>query len=184
MIKINLLPPEERVRKREFKMPEMSTVYLVAGVVLFFAAIITVAVLQEHKIKVLQKKIEIAREESRRLAPQLAKIKQITKERQEVNRRLDIIASLDRYRYFRVKLLNDISFKIPKNCWLTDITEVSQNTVNIEGIAFSNYTIADMMSNLEASPLFSSVDLNKAERGKIKEREVMKFSISANVVPQ
>ncbi len=184
MIKINLLPQEERIKKREFKLPEMSTVYLVAGVVLFFGAIITTAVLQQHKINVLEHKIEVAKEESKKLAPQLAKIKQITKERQEVNRRLDIIASLDRYRYFRVKLLNDISFMIPSNCWLTDITEISQNQVNIDGIAFSNYTIADMMSNLETSPLVSSVDLRVAERGRIKERDVMKFSLSANVVPQ
>jgi type IV pilus assembly protein PilN len=184
MIRINLLPPEDRVKKKEFHLPEMSTVWLVAAIVVFFGSIVVSGTIQRHRVRNLEKKIEIAREESRKLAPQLAKIKQITKEREEVNRRLNLITSLDRHRYYRVKLLNDISFKLPGNCWLTDINEVSPNSFNISGITFSNFTVADMISNLEDSPLFTSVDLRIAERGTIKKREVMKFSLSANVMPQ
>jgi type IV pilus assembly protein PilN len=184
MIRINLLPAEDRTKKREIRLPEMGTVWLVVAIVGFFASIVTISSVQRHKVRVLESKIEAAREESRQLAPQLAKIKQITREREEVDRRLALIASLDRNRYFRVQLLNDISFKLPANCWLTDISEQSPNNFNLDGIAFSNYTVADMMKNLEGSPLVTSVDLRVAEKGEIKEREVMKFSLSANVMPQ
>jgi type IV pilus assembly protein PilN len=184
MIRINLLPPEERAKKRELRLPEMSTIYLAAGVAVFVVAITTTSMIQNHKIRDLKKKIEVANEESKKLAPQLAKIKQITKEREEVNRRLDLITSLDRNRYFRVKLLNDIGMKLPANCWLTNITELSPNNFSIDGIAFSNYTVADMMSNLQRSPVFTNVDLNVAEKGEIEKREVMKFSLNANVMPQ
>ncbi len=184
MIKINLVPSEDRVKKHQFHLPEMSTVYLVVGIVIFFAAIVVIGVVQHHKVRVLENKMELAKEESKKLAPQLAKIKQIMKEREEVDRRLDIITSLDRYRYFRVKLLNDLSFKIPANCWLTDLTELSPNNFNIDGIAFTNYTVADMITNMEASPVFTKVDLRIAEKGKIKDREVMKFGLSASALPQ
>ena len=184
MIKINLLPSEERVKKREFHLPDLSTIYTLAGVVIFIAAILIIGFMQHHRIHVLEDKIELAKEESRQLAPQLAKIKQITKEREEVNRRLEIIASLDRYRYFRVKMLNDISFKIARNCWLTEVDEVSPNLLNIDGIAFNNYTVANVMTNLESSPVFTKVDLLIAEKGKIKDREVMKFKLSTSVLPQ
>jgi len=184
MIRINLLPAEDRAKKREIRLPEMSTVYLVVAIVGFFAAIATVSTVQRHRVRVLESKIEVAKEESRKLAPQLAKIKQITREREEVNRRLNLIASLDRNRYFRVQLLNDISFTLPSNCWLTDISEQSPNNFNLDGIAFSNYTVADMIMNLEDSPLVTRVDLRVAEKGEINEREVMKFSLSANVMPQ
>ena len=184
MIRINLLPAEDRAKKRELHLPEMSTVYLVAAIVVFVASIIVSGTIQRHRVRSLEKKIEVAREESRKLAPQLAKIKQITKEREEVNRRLNLITSLDRHRYYRVKLLNDISYKLPVNCWLTDINELSPNNFSIDGITFSNFTVADMMSNLEKSTLVTSVDLKIAERGQIKKREVMKFSLSANVMPQ
>ncbi|MBN1885787.1 MAG: PilN domain-containing protein [Candidatus Krumholzibacteriota bacterium] len=184
MIRINLLPPEERAKKREFRLPEMSTVYLVAGVVVFFAAILVIGFMQHHQVRVLEGKIETAKEESRKLAPQLAKIKQITREREEVDRRLNLITSLDRHRYFRVKLLNDISMKTPENCWLTDIQELSPNRYSIDGVTFSNYTVADMISNLETSGLFTQVDLTIAEMGQIKDRQVMKFTLSANALPQ
>jgi type IV pilus assembly protein PilN len=184
MIRINLLPREERTKRREFKLPKLSTVYMVGAVALFFAASLVTGVMQQHRIKVLEGKIAAANDESKKLAPQLAKIKEITKEREEVDRRLGIIAALDRGRYFRVKLLNDISFNIPVNCWLTELAEVSQNTFNLNGVAFSNYTIADMMTNLETSSAVTRVDLTVAERGKIKEREVMKFKLIANVMPQ
>ena len=184
MIKINLLPREQRTKRRELRLPKMSTVSMVGVVVLFFAAILVTGFMEQHRIKVLEGKIMAANEESKRLAPQLAKIKEITKEREEVDRRLGIIAALDRNRYFRVKLLNDISFNTPVNCWLTEISEVSQNSFNINGVAFSNYTIADIMTNLETSPAVTRVDLTIAERGKIKEREVMKFKLNANVMPQ
>jgi len=184
MIRINLLPAEDRAKKKELHLPEMSTVYLAAAVIVFIGAIVVTSTVQGHKVRDLEKKIEVAREESRKLAPQLAKIKQITKEREEVNRRLSLITSLDRHRYYRVKLLNDISFKLPANCWLTDIAELSPNNFAISGITFSNFTVADMMSNLEDSPLITSVDLKIAERGLIDKREVMKFSLSANVMPQ
>ncbi|MBN1163500.1 MAG: PilN domain-containing protein [Candidatus Krumholzibacteriota bacterium] len=184
MIRINLLPPEDRAKKREFHLPEMSTIYLVVGVAAFFIAVFTIGFMQHHKVSVLEKKISIATEESKALAPQLAKIKQITKEREEVDRRLNLITSLDKFRYFRVKLMSDISYKLPSNCWLTDITELSPNNFNIDGIAFNNFTVADMITNLESSPVFTHVDLRKAEKGEIKDREVMKFSLNANVMPQ
>ena len=184
MIRINLLPAEDRAGKKELHLPEMSTVYIVAAIVLFIAAIGLTSTVQRHRVRSLEKKIEVAKEESRKLAPQLAKIKQITKEREEVNRRLNLITSLDRHRYYRVKLLNDISYKLPANCWLTDINELSPNNFAIDGITFSNFTVADMMSNLENSSLITSVDLKVAERGQIKKREVMKFSLSASVMPQ
>ncbi len=184
MIRINLLPAEDRAKKKELHLPEMSTVYMVAAIIVFIASIGVSGTIQRHRVRSLEKKIEVAREEARKLAPQLAKIKQITKEREEVNRRLSLITSLDRNRYYRVKLLNDISYKLPVNCWLTDINELSPNNFKIDGITFSNFTVADMISNLEKSPLVTSVDHNIAARGPIKKREVMKFSLSANVMPQ
>ncbi|MCK4350604.1 MAG: PilN domain-containing protein, partial [Candidatus Krumholzibacteria bacterium] len=77
-----------------------------------------------------------------------------------------------------------VSFNLPSNCWLTDIVEDSPNLYSINGIAFSNYTIADMITNLEGSQLFTKVGLDIAEKGKINDREVMKFRLTASALPQ
>ena len=42
MIRINLLPPEDRIKKRQFHLPEMSTVYLVAAVSVFILVIVSI----------------------------------------------------------------------------------------------------------------------------------------------
>lgn len=184
MIRINLLPREERIKRRELKLPQLSSVVMFGAVALFAAAVLTTAIAQQAKISSLKGKIAAASEESKRLAPQLAKIKQITREREEVDRRLGIIADLDRFRYYRVKLLNDVSFSLPQNCWLTGLAEMTPNQFSIDGVAFSNYTVADIMTNLETSSTVTRVDLTVAEKGKIKEREVMKFKLVANAMPQ
>lgn len=184
MIRINLLPQEERSKKREFKLPDVSTFAIVGIVVLFAAAIGVTAFAQRTKVQGLEHKIAAANEESKRLAPQLAKIKEITREREEVDRRLGIIADLDRYRYYRVKLMSDLSFNLPQNCWLTELSEVTPNQFTIDGVAFSNFTVADIMTNLETSPIVDRIDLKLVEKGKIKEREVMKFKLVANAMPR
>lgn len=184
MIKINLLPPEERKNKRDLNLPELSTIYLVGGVVLFLGVFLTMGFVQHHRTADLENKIAEARKESKKLAPQLARIKKISREREEVDRRLHLITSLDKYRYYRVRLLNDIGMNMPGNCWLTGLVEQSTNSFIIDGVAFSNYKVADIISNLERSSVFTEVGLKIAEKGHIREREVMKFTLNTKAMPQ
>ena len=183
MITINLLPPEERKKKRDLSLPELSTVYFIGAAVLFFGIILTLGFVQHHRVSELEGKIIEAKKESKELAPQLARIKKISREREEVDRRLHLITSLDKYRYYRVRLLNDIGVNMPSNCWLTGLTEQSQNSFLIDGVAFSNYKVADIITNLEKSPIFTKVGLTIAERAVIKEREVMKFTLNTQAMP-
>jgi Tfp pilus assembly protein PilN len=113
----------------------------------------------------------------------LAKIRKLTKEREEVNRRLGIIASLDRDRYLRVQMMSDISTQLPSNCWLTKVEEQSGAQMTIEGITFSNYIIADLMNNLDKSERFDDTALKVAEEGDIKEHNVIKFTLNSRVIP-
>ncbi len=114
MIRINLLPKTERKQKRVFKLPSFSgggpkMVWLVAGVVIFAGMLTATAMLQARRARDYEQKIAEAKKEAAKLAPQLERIRKLTQEREEVNRRLAVIATLDRDRYFRVQLLNDIS---------------------------------------------------------------------------
>jgi len=185
MIRINLLPSEERSSRRTISLPTISGGALLwagVAVAVYAGAITSVSVLQSRTINDYNKKIELAKEESARLAPQLAKIRKLTKEREEVNRRLNIIASLDRDRYLRVQMMNDIAARLPQNLWLTNLTESGGNRVTVEGVTFSNFIIADMMSNLEKSDRFTEVSLKIAEEGEIEEYKVLKFTLNSRLV--
>ncbi|MEE9270114.1 MAG: PilN domain-containing protein [Candidatus Krumholzibacteria bacterium] len=186
MIKINLLPASERSTKRRFTMPAFSgggtmLVWALVIVGIYAGMVVAMATLQGRRIKELEHKVADARKEAAELAPQLERIRILTKEREEVNRRLGIIASLDKDRYFRVQILNDISQKMPANCWFTSVKEQSPTSMAIEGITFSNYIIADLMNNLGKSDRFGQVDLTIAQEGKLLDHSVVKFTLQSTI---
>ena len=185
MIKINLLPAEDKKSKRKISLPSISggAVLWTAVVLIGYVAIVlSISALQIKTLKEYEGKIEEAKEESARLAPQLAKIRKLTKEREEVNRRLGIIASLDRDRYLRVQMMDDLSSQLPANCWLTRVSEQGGTQVTIEGITFSNYIIADFMNNIDKSLRFDDTALKIAEEGDIEEHDVIKFTLNSRLV--
>ena len=66
----------------------------------------------------------------------------------------------------------------------TSTIEARNGTRQPQDRKASSDTIADMITNLEECPLVTGVDLRVAEKGEINDREVMKFSLSANVMPR
>jgi len=184
MIRINLLPSEERKRKRTISLPSISggaVVWITVASVVYAGALFGIWALQGRTIADYEGKIKEAKEESARLAPQLAKIRKLTAEREEVNKRLNVIASLDKDRYLRVRMLNDMSLDLPANCWYTGLTEQGGTRVTVEGVTFSNYIIADLMNNLEKSDRFEDVALVIAEEGNIDDIKVLKFTLNSKL---
>ncbi len=181
MIRINLLPKDEVPKSVQVKLPPVASFIPVFVAVGLLALCIVVGFLQHGQVVKLQKDIEVAKEETQRLAPQIARIKQLTKERDEVDRRLDAITMLDKNRYFRVRLMSELSRHMPENTWLTRYEEVGNTSVRLEGITFSNFLIADFMRDQVTSDNYRAVDLEYIERGKIGDIDVLKFGLTAQV---
>lgn len=186
MIRINLLPKEERSRRRTLptiRVPQMGAVvpFAVLGVVVLLVA--TMTTLQGREIASLKKAVAEQRAEAERYKPQLEKIRQITQKREEVRARLDIVARLDRQRYYRVQLLDELSKSVPQNLWVTNVTEMSERRFKVDGVTFSNFIVARFMDNLVAKDRWNKVDLDIAEEGDIEDLEVVKFTIFSNAQP-
>ena len=79
--------------------------------------------------------------------------------------------------------MDELARCIPDHLWLISASEETANTLNVEGVTFSNLVVSDFMSSLERSPLFANVNLEVAERGEVSERRVVKFRISCQVTP-
>lgn len=185
MIRINLLPSEERTAKRKITLPTISggaVLWVTLGVIVYGGAVAGIWTLQSRKIKDYETKIQALNEESARLAPQLAKIRKLQEEREEVNKRLAVIASLDKDRYLRVRMMNDMCLNVPDNCWLTEVKESGGARVSIQGVTFSNFIVADFMTSLETSGRFQEVALVKAQEGTIEEVRVVQFAMNATLV--
>ena len=181
MIRINLLPQEDAPRQINFKMPAVGAFVPVAIIGAVVAACIVVFFVQQGSIRSLEDKVATAKQESQALAPQIARIKQLQREREQLDQRLDVITNLDEERYFRVHLMSEVARRMPENCWLTGLREVSPTQFEIEGITFSNFIVADFLRDLQSSDYYHSLDLVQIERGLIEEVRVLNFTINAEV---
>ena len=181
MIRINLLPREERQVRRSIAMPKFGTV--MPALVLLLVAVLFAAFSVIQTLQVGRLKADIARasEEAERLRPQIRTIQDLTQKREELQRRLNVISTLDKNRLYRVKLVDELSRCTPEHLWLSTYEESGPDKATIEGVTFSNLLVAEFMSRLEASPLYADVDLLVAEKGTIDQRDVVKFKITARM---
>ena len=181
MIRINLLPREERQVKRNIVLPKLGALMPVFALLMVAALFVAFALIQTMQVGRLNADIARAKAEAEKLRPQIEAIKELTQKREELTRRLDVIAGLDKNRLWRVKLVDELSRCVPEHLWLNNYEETAADQVKIEGVTFSNLLVADLMSRLEASPLYGNVDLVVAEKGQIDQRNVVKFTITAKM---
>jgi len=179
MIRINLLPRDERQVRRSIVMPKFGALLPVLVLLLVAALFTAFSVVQAMQVGRLKADIARAEQEAEKLRPQIQTIQELTQKREELTRRLNVITNLDKTRLWRVKLVDELSRCIPEHLWLVSYEETGPDKVNIEGVTFSNLLVADFMSRLEASPLYGDVDLQVAEKGTIDQRNVVKFKITA-----
>jgi type IV pilus assembly protein PilN len=182
MIRINLLPRDEQAVQRGFTMPKVGA-FVPLVLVLATALVIGGAyVYQSQQISSLKTTIAEEEAESRRLAPEIAKIKRLNQQRQDLNDRLDVITRLDADRYFRVHLLDELNRGLPGYMWLTRFEDSGGDSYAIEGVTFSNFLVSDFLQNMADSPYFASIDLLVAEKGEISDVQVVKFKARARAV--
>ncbi len=182
MIRINLLPRDEMSTQRSVTMPDLGSF---APLVLVLVAAATIAmgyVYQSQQISTLETIIAEEEAESRRLAPEIAKIKRLNQQRQDLNDRLDVITRLDADRYFRVHVLDELNRSLPGYMWLTRCEDLGGDSYALEGVTFSNFLVSDLLQNIANSPYFASVDLLVTEKGNIDDVQVVKFRARARAV--
>jgi len=184
MIRINLLPREDVPVQRNISLPDMSTFAPLVLVVIAVGVISILGLYQGQKISNLEQTIAAEEAESRRLAPEIAKIKRLDQQRQSLNQRLEVIGTLDRDRYFRVHLMDEINRALPDHLWLERCEDEGGDSYAMEGVTFSNFLVSDLLQNLDHSPYFTNVVLEIAEKGLIDEVNVVKFKIKARAVRQ
>ncbi len=182
MIKINLLPKDEQPKNRSIQLPNVGVFAPLVVVFVTFMAIGGAHIYQGQKISALKDTIAMEEAETRRLAPEIAKIKRLNKQRKDLNDRLDVITRLDSDRYFRVHIMDELNRTIPEHMWITRFEDVGGDTYAVEGVTFSNFLISDFMQNLTSSPFFGGVSLLVAEKGDIGEVKVIKFKARAQAV--
>jgi type IV pilus assembly protein PilN len=159
MIKFNLLGNKTAIDYRGKYLMVLYALFLVAGAIYMGSSYLSYKRsigTVEIRIKTLESDLNLIRKDTQA-------VKSLEAKREQLNKRLGIIAKLRRTRNGVVRLLDDFNMAIPARVWIVDFVESSEN-ITIRGRALGNQDIAQFMKRLEKSDYFLSVDLVESKQ--------------------
>ena len=166
MIRINLLP-FRAARKKENIQRQITIFFLL--LFLFTAALFYGNKFFTKKINGLNQEINNINRQLTMKMQAAKEVDQIKKDLDELEQKTKVIKDIEKNRKKPVQMLDAMTeLVVAKRMWFTDFSDVS-NTVVIKGIALDNKTVADFMTRLETSHLFSSVNLDSLKKQIFKE---------------
>ncbi|MFN8587980.1 MAG: PilN domain-containing protein [Candidatus Eisenbacteria bacterium] len=185
MIRVNLLPREEKAQRKSISIDLKLGDMVLPGAILGLATLVIAGTVMQQRTMAtgLEKSIEQVDNESRALAPQIARVNQLAQERAELDLRMGIIHRLESGRTQSVRLMDELAKCVPDHLWLTGATQDAGSTLSLEGVTYSNLVVSDFMARLERSDLFGNVELSVAEKGTVAEKSVVKFRLTCQVTP-
>ncbi len=181
MIRINLLPyraerKKENIR-RQVGIYTLSVILVIIGCYYYHLRL-------NSRIKKLTAEINYTNS-------QVAKYRKINREIEEIKKKLailkrktNVIKTLDADRRGPVLVLDELyHLLVEKRMWYTGLSE-KNNHIKLRGVALDNQTVADFMTRLEKSKLFSDVRLATIRKETIRSKNInlKKFEVTFNRV--
>ena len=180
MIRINLLP-FRAARKKENIKRQLSIFLLSLALVLI--AIYYFNSTLKTRIVSLDEKIAFTQKEINRFKQITKEIAKIQKELDILNKKIAVINGLEQNRMEPIQLLEAMTqVVIAKRMWFTSFA-FRDTTVQTNGIALDEKTVADFMTRLQQSNLFSSVNLLGLRRRILNNVSLRQFEISSEKKP-
>ncbi len=179
MIRINLLP-FRKARKKENVRQQISIfilvlIFLTLGMSYFALAL-------NRKIQDLDNRIKTSNQQLSELTVLTKEIDDIKKKLDTIKKKTAVIKNLEQNRKSSVILLDTMTrMVIPGRMWFTSLSDIS-DSVEINGFAMDNKTVADFMIKLEGSKLFYSVSLKTIKQQAIKDVSLKNFEISCRKI--
>jgi Tfp pilus assembly protein PilN len=184
MIRINLLPQDERPTSHGIRLPKAQMLVPVALFLLVALPIAVTTMSQARTESSLKTSITEVEKERARLKPEIERMHRLNQQTQELNHRIEVVADLDEASTYYVEMLDDLSQILPQHMWLTKVEEdTARSVAMIEGYTFTNLLVADLMVRLDKVGHFSNVVLIEINRSNVEGRDVLKFQLEVQMTP-
>jgi type IV pilus assembly protein PilN len=181
MIQINLLPVREAKRKADIKQNVLELVLLL---IVVSAVIGFVHTDLSSKLSTTNARIKQMQNDIDKFKPQLDQVAAFRAKKAELQKKIDVIAGLDRARKGPVRIMDELAMHTPDRLWLDTMTTKGAQ-IELTGESLDNELVAVFLGALGDSPLFSGVDLNSTELGNGPDGlKVVKFKIQATMAGQ
>src|SRR5574341_2252472 len=162
MIQINLLPKEYR-KKSQFLSFKKGTAYALAAAGAMVVLMLVATTYQTWKIKSINTKMMEAKERTEKLKKDIQLVDALTEVKDKLLQRMTAIENLDKYRTVWIKIMEDLSSRIPAYLWLSGFREELQVAANANT---ANNSISMPMTNPVNAPPNSTpaVDTTKPKQ--------------------
>jgi Tfp pilus assembly protein PilN len=198
-IEINLLPKELRRKRKGFTFGKNIT-FIAAFIAILVVLIAGATVVQNIKLKSLDEKIAEAQKRTSELRRNIDLVDGLTELKEKVLQRISVIEVLDRNRAIWVRVMEDLSRRVPDYLWLSLLREEgsqgqatsdtsADSTVSIspagppvkrvtmEGHSHSLNSLASFLIQLMGSPYFKNIELQYVKRAQLKEFKTFSFQL-------
>ena len=177
MIRINLLPVRA-LKKKETTRQMLSVFFLsmICAVVVIFMFHISLS----SRLNKVEAQINVYNEEIKQLKIDTKDVNKFKAEKEDLQKRLNIIYTLQRAKTGPVRVLDDMATSLPGRLWLTSLKE-KYGKMELKGLALDNPTIANFMVNLEKSGVIKNVELIISQQLERKDVKLKEFTLTCNV---
>ena len=189
MIRVNLLGGPRKRDKKRVHVPVITVGGRVA-LILLLVVLVGVAGLQYWRYSSLQTEIAHFNEEIERLEREKADLGRIKAEydtniqrKEQLEHRINVIEQLKARQSGPVQLLDVLATVVSQtdSLWLTNFAQKGR-IVTIEGVAMNVKAVADLLTRLKGSSLFSDVELKEAAQdASVKDYTSFTFTLSAQL---
>lgn len=176
MIRINLLPKEEKPSKEAMTWNSIFIWALIAAGVVIIAGV-GFHIFHRYEVDAMRAEIATMTAEQDQYRSQAAVVSELTEKRKLIAERLDVIETLDANRSARVWLLDEIARSVPQYVWLTSLEETA-GILTVKGVAFSNLAISQFMDLLEEKNHINIVELRVIRRDEVEGQPVLTFELA------
>lgn len=178
MIKINLLPYHEMVKKENLARQIM----IIAGLfVLFILCLVWLQLYMVFQVQNLEAKLADSRQTLKILDAKVGDLEKFKQQKDELELKIGVIGTLEENRLLPVKTLDDLSMLVPqKSIWLVKIVQ-NYDSLTLEGIGRDNIVAADFMKTIENFAPIQSVDLVSSKKVEIAGITLQQFIFSCKM---
>lgn len=129
MIQINLLPKEYR-KKSRFLSFQKGTLYALAAAGAVVVLMIFATGYQTWKLQSVNSRIREAQARTEKLKKDIQLVDALSEVKEKLLRRMTAIENLDKYRTVWIRIIEDLSSRIPQYLWLSAFKEEPQATAS------------------------------------------------------
>jgi type IV pilus assembly protein PilN len=176
MIRINLIRGK-RKKRREFN---VGFVFLVAPLVVLLGTVYFHTTVS-GKIRTLNQNIQKANADIERLKKEIGEVEKFKARKAELQKKVDIISSLQTGRKAPVRTFEALSASIPEKCWVDQLS-IQGERITLSGVALNNTTVANFMTALGQTGRFRDVTLGSADQAAMMNVKLVRFNLTFSVV--